>query len=204
MNPVFYVDTGVANLASVTAAFARLGRRCAEANSRDVDAAELLVVPGVGNYGAAVRTLQQRGLFEPLRRRVQRGRPTLGICLGMQLMCSGSEEAAQAPGIGALPGSLRRFPAGVRAPQMGWNRVASNGGAVPDGVAYFANSYALPAQSSPGWQLASCRHGVDFVAAAQRGAVLLCQFHPELSGRYGADLLRGWLTTATREEVTPC
>ena len=204
MKPVFYVDTGVANLASVTAAFARLGRRCAPANSRDVDAAELLVVPGVGNYGAAVRALQQRGLFEPLRRRVQRGRPTLGICLGMQLMCSGSEEAPRAPGIGALPGALRRFPAGVRAPQMGWNRVAGNGGAVPDGVAYFANSYALPAQPYPGWQLAKCRHGVDFVAAAQRGAVLLCQFHPELSGRYGADLLRGWLTTATREEVTPC
>ena len=204
MKPVFYVDTGVANLASVTAAFARLGRRCARANGRDVDAAELLVVPGVGNYGAAVRALQQRGLFEPLRRRVQRGRPTLGICLGMQLMCSGSEEAPRAPGIGALPGALRRFPAGVRAPQMGWNRVAGNGGAVPDGVAYFANSYALPAQPYPGWQLAKCRHGVDFVAAAQRGAVLLCQFHPELSGRYGADLLRGWLTTATREEVTPC
>ena len=82
--------------------------------------------------------------------------------------------------------------------------VASNGGAVPDGVAYFANSYALPAQPSPGWQLANCRHGVDFVAAAQRGAVLLCQFHPELSGRYGADLLRGWLQSATREEVAPC
>ena len=204
MKPVFYVDTGVANLASVTAAFTRLDRRCAPANQRDVATAELLVVPGVGNYGAAVRALQQRGLFEPLRRRVQAGLPTLGICLGMQLMCSGSEEAPRARGVGALPGVLRRFPAGVRAPQMGWNKVESSGGVVPDGTAYFANSYALPARPSPGWQLAICRHGVDFVAAAQRGAVLLCQFHPELSGRYGADLLRSWLLTATREEAAPC
>lgn len=204
MKPVFYVDTGVANLASVTAAFARLGRRCAPANQRDVDSADLLVVPGVGNYGAASRALQQRGLFEALQRRVESGLPTLGICLGMQLMCSGSEEAPGVRGIGALPGVLGRFPAGVRAPQMGWNRVESGGGLVRDGMAYFANSYALKVAPSPDWQLAVCRHGVDFVAAAQRGAVLLCQFHPELSGSYGADILRGWIATGAREEVTPC
>ena len=204
MKPVFYVDTGVANLASVTAAFARLGRRRAPANQRDVDSADLLVVPGVGNYGAAARALQHGGLFEALQRRVESGLPTLGICLGMQLMCSGSEEAPGVRGIGALHGVLRRFPAGVRAPQMGWNRVESSGGLVRDGMAYFANSYALKVAPSPGWQLAVCRHGVDFVAAAQRGAVLLCQFHPELSGSFGADLLGGWLAAGAREEVTPC
>lgn len=206
MSSVPFVDTGVANLASVRAAFERLGRDMVAAQACDVRDAELLVVPGVGHFAAAAGRLDAANLRAPLQERVAAGRPTLGICLGMQLFCDGSDEAPSVPGIGALTGRLQRFPAGVRCPQMGWNtvRAAGGNGVVRTGQAYFANSYALPATERDGWRLSTCSHGIEFVAAAERGPVLLCQFHPELSGAFGADLLQRWLRRAARAEGASC
>lgn len=201
MNALTVVPTGVANLASVEAAFARLGVTLQVANDGDdVHAAAAVLLPGVGHFGAAAKTLAERGLGDALRARLASGRATLGICLGMQLCCVGSDEAPGVPGLGVVAGQVTRFPAGLRVPQMGWNHVVAPPAAEPlaSGHAYFANSYRL-AQAPAGWQVATAEHGGAFVAALARDAVLLCQFHPELSGAYGAQLLARWLTCAGLE-----
>ncbi len=195
---VAVVDTGVANLASVLAALTRLGtdaRRTSEAAA--VERAAAVVLPGVGSFAAGAERLAAAGLAEPLRKRIAEGRSTLAVCLGLQLLAEGSEESPGAAGLGVLPVRATRFPDTVRVPQLGWNRVTAGPGArlVADGWAYFANSYRLTA-APPGWSAAAAEHGGPFVAALERGAVLACQFHPELSGVWGAALLGRWLDAA--------
>jgi imidazole glycerol-phosphate synthase subunit HisH len=189
------VRTGSANLASVVAALERAGRM-----PRLVDDAvavarvERLVLPGVGAFGAVMARLVGLGLVEALTERIAAGRPTLAICLGLQVLASGSDESAGVAGFGVIPGRVTRFPDGVVVPQLGWNRVEADPGCrlLCDGAAYFANSYKL--DSAPeGWSVAWSDHGGRFVGALERGAVLACQFHPELSGAWGAALLERWL-----------
>ncbi len=195
---VTVVRTSTANLASVLTGFERLGCRVhATDDARDVAAAERLVLPGVGAFAAAQRAIASHGLADALRERIARGRPTLGICLGMQLMATGSDEA---PGVGGLRvfdgvvGSYESGEEGWRVPQMGWNLVTPDTRCeiVPRGYAYFANSYRL-ATAPGGWLPVWCEYAGRFLAAVERGPVVGCQFHPELSGDYGKALLTRWL-----------
>jgi imidazole glycerol phosphate synthase glutamine amidotransferase subunit len=160
----------------------------------EVAAAIHVVLPGVGTLGAAMLHLHERQLDVALAARVRAGRPTLAICLGMQILCEGSDESPEVPGLGVVPGRARRFPDSVRVPQLGWNQVETSPGCVllRSGHAYFANSYRLEA-APPGWHAGFSDHGGPWVAALERGAVLACQFHPELSGRWGLELLQRWL-----------
>lgn len=191
------VRTGTANVASVVAALRRLGCQVETTSDlEDVVDAEWLVVPGVGALGAAMETLVERGLDGPLRERIFAGRPTLTVCLGLQLLLAGSDESPGVPGLGCVPARATRFTASpeLRVPHLGWSPVTPQSGAryLTEGYAYFAHSYKLDSLP-PGWQGAHAEHGTRFVAAMERGKVLACQFHPELSGRYGAELLRRWL-----------
>jgi len=204
--PIAVARTGLANLASVRAAFARLGRETGPSSDpEDFARAPLAVLPGVGAFGPAMETLRATGLDEAVRRRLDRGLPTLAICLGFQLLLEGSEEAPGLAGLALVPGVARRFGAGVRIPQLGWNRVApeaDDGSAlVEEGWACFANSYRLDSGDAAlaraaGWRPAFSEYGGAFVAALERGPALACQFHPELSGAWGAALLRRWLERA--------
>lgn len=192
------VPTGTANLASVVAAFARMGVRPeVVANAGDVERARRVVLPGVGSFGAAMAELDRNGLREVLRERIDVGRATLAVCVGMQLLATGSEESESSVGLGSVPAEVTRFPDTVRVPQLGWNQVVAGAGSrfLDDGWAYFANSYRL-ATVPDGWTAALTDHGGRFVAAMERDDVLTCQFHPELSGRWGSDLLRRWFETA--------
>jgi len=189
------VETGVANLASITTAFERLGEPVTV--TRDpgvVRGAARLVLPGVGAFGTAAAELQARGLDGALRESVAGGTPLLAVCLGLQLLCDASEEAPGVPGLGIVRGTCRRLPVGVRLPHLGWNRVVADPRArfVRTAEAAFANSYAL-SEEPPGWQAAWTTHGAPFVAAIERDNTLACQFHPELSGVYGGDVLARWL-----------
>jgi imidazole glycerol phosphate synthase glutamine amidotransferase subunit len=139
--------------------------------------------------------LRSHGLDSAIRDVASRGAPLLGVCLGLQMLCEASEETPGVAGLGVVAGTCRRLPRHVRIPHLGWNSVAPEPGArfVTAGVAAFANSYAL-CDSSVGWTAARSTHGVPFIAALERGPLLVCQFHPELSGAYGAALLERWLS----------
>lgn len=188
------VPTGTANLASVLTAFRRFDADPeVVTDSESIQRARRVVLPGVGSFGAAMAELDRTQLRAVLRERVEDGRPTLAVCVGMQLLSSSSEESVGSVGLGAVSEVVGRFPTDVLVPQLGWNQVEAGSGArfVTDGWAYFANSYRL-VNVPDGWVGASTDHGGRFVAAMERGDVLACQFHPELSGSWGSDLLRRW------------
>ena len=194
MVEVAIVPTGTANLASVQAAFRRLGAepRIVE-DVAAVSAASHVMLPGVGAFGASLQRLREQGLDRALRERVQADRPTIAICVGHQLLFETSEESPGVAGLGIVAAAVTRFPATVRTPQFGWNKVtaADDCNLLDSGYAYFANSYR--ATAAPGWQIATAEHGGPFVAAMERGNIIGCQFHPELSGDYGAALLSRFL-----------
>jgi glutamine amidotransferase len=192
MKSVHIISTGTANIASVAAALRRLGAVPVIVSTAEaaVDV-ERLVLPGVGAFGPAAASLAATGLDQVVREHVTRGRPLLAICLGMQLLADGSEEAPDSTGLGLIGGVVKRFPHNVRVPQLGWNRVEWRDGNQADGYGYFANSYCLR-RAPEGWSEATTTHGAPFVSALRREAQLACQFHPELSGAYGARLLNDW------------
>lgn len=194
MPEVVLVPTGTANLASVVAAFRRLGAasRLAEAPG-EIAGATHVMLPGVGSFGAAMARLAERGFAAALRARVGADRPTIGICVGHQLLFARSEESPGVTGLGVVAGEVGAFARDVRVPQFGWNRVrvGEDGRLLESGWAYFANSFR--ATEAPGWSVAEAEHGGRFVAAMERSNVIGCQFHPELSGAYGAALLSRFL-----------
>lgn len=194
MVEVAIVPTGTANLASVEAAFRRLGAepRIARNTAAITDASHVML-PGVGAFGASLERLEARGLAEALARRIRADRPTIAICVGHQLLFETSEESPGAQGLGLVEATITRFPATVRTPQFGWNKVEAGDDCsfLDSGYAYFANSYR--AVRAPGWRVATAEHGGPFVAAMEKGKVIGCQFHPELSGDYGAALLSRFL-----------
>ncbi len=192
---VLVVETGVANTASVMVGLRRLGcsPRLAE-NPDEIRDAHRVVLPGVGAFAAAMRRLRETRMTDALRNRIESGKPTLAVCLGLQLLCEGSGESPEETGLGILPVIAERYPDDLRVPQLGWNRIHPGSGCqlIEPGYAYFANSYRVVA-SPEGWTVATADHGGPFVAALERGAVLACQFHPELSSDYGRELLGRWL-----------
>jgi imidazole glycerol phosphate synthase glutamine amidotransferase subunit len=169
----------------------------------EASAADALVIPGVGHFGTCSRRLRERGLAEVVRRFVAEGRPVLGICVGMQLLYSGSEESAE-PGLGLLPGRVVRFPDRAVVPHMGWDVVdVTRPDPMLEGIAgrrlYFAHSYyAVP--EAEDHVLARCTYGGEsFPCVVREGSVLGTQFHPEKSGAVGARLLTDWVSTIARE-----
>jgi glutamine amidotransferase len=168
----------------VAIAFARLGADVtATSTAEEVLAADLAVLPGVGSAAAAMSGLRERGLDEALCRRVEAGRPTLGICLGLQLALDESEEDGGVPCLGLLPGRAVRLREG-RVPRIGWAPVEPWGEDF-----YFAHSYAA---ETP----AATAHSEGVVAEARAGAFIGVQFHPEKSGAAGARFLEQCLSRA--------
>jgi len=186
---VAVLDYGMGNLRSVARAIEHVGGSAEVSDDPDrVLRTDALVVPGVGNFGACARNLRRRGLVECVRRMAEGGRPVLAICVGMQLLFEQSEEASD-PGLGLLPGVVRRLPGEVKVPHMGWNVVRWTGShrlieGIPSGTRfYFVHSYAPDV--SPGLTAGVTEHGRPFSAAVARGSVLGTQFHPEKSGEAG-------------------
>lgn len=192
---VTVVRTGTANLASVLAALRRVDAAPLLSDAADqVADAPFVVLPGVGSLAAAMESLRRADLVAPLVERVRAGRPTLAICLGLQLFGETSEESPDERGLGVLPMRAERFRGDVRVPHLGWNRVEPDGACelLRPGHAYFANSYRI-ADPPDGWGIARTDYGGEFVAALERDGVLACQFHPELSGAWGLELIARWL-----------
>lgn len=196
MSSVLVIDTGTANIASVLAGLRRAGAEAeVTADGARVASAERVVLPGVGSFGAGMARIRELDLVEMLSARAHEGRPLLAVCLGLQLLCDTSEESPGVAGLGVVPGAVSRFAGSVRVPQIGFNRVEAEPGCevLAGGHAYFANSYRL-VHPPDGWRAATSDHGGPFVAALERGYVVACQFHPELSGAWGIELLSRWLS----------
>jgi imidazole glycerol phosphate synthase glutamine amidotransferase subunit len=193
------VRTGLANLASVLAALRRIGGDPMPTDDpQAVAEAPAAVLPGVGAFGPAAEALAAARLDDAIRARVAADRPLLCVCLGMQLLGTASEETPGARGLGIVDAQVQRFRTAPRVPQLGWNEVRADAGCrfLRTGHAYFANSFRF-ADAPAGWLAARTTHGEEFVAAMERGRTLACQFHPELSGAWGEELLRRWIEAAT-------
>lgn len=189
------VDYGCGNLRSLENALEALAlpsRRVASPG--EILEADRLVLPGVGNFGHAGRELRERGLEAPLLERARRGLPLLGICLGMQLLFEGSDEAPEVPGLGLLEGRCGAFVApGLKVPHMGWSAVDFGDRQLS---AYFVHSYRISAfpAGRPAQAVGMAAYGGPFLAAFRSGALAGFQFHPEKSGKAGLALLGEALT----------
>ena len=194
------VDYGAGNLRSVELALARLGVHTRVTADPDMLAlADGLILPGVGAVSDAMAALGRSGTIPAVLEAVGAGRPLLGICLGMQLLLDGSEEGPGVPGLGLIPGEVRRLPGcGLKIPHMGWNSLTPAKpsplfkGLPEEPYVYFVHSYACKA-ADPADVLAVTDYGVPFHAAVQRGRILGFQFHPEKSGDVGQKLLANFV-----------
>lgn len=180
------------NLGSIRRAFLRLGVPCRMvALGRDLSGDRPIVLPGVGAFGAAMRSLEGQGLAARITDAIRAGVPFLGICIGMQLLFEKSEESPGVAGLGIIPGEVVRYREG-KVPQIGWNRVEPARSDFDAGYAYFINSYhAVP--RDPGAILYRGDYGGPFCAAVAVKPVTAYQFHPEKSMEFGQGLLRRWI-----------
>jgi imidazole glycerol phosphate synthase glutamine amidotransferase subunit len=196
------IEYGAGNLPSVERALARLGIESRRASSPDaLTACDALILPGVGHFGALMRSLGERSLVKPLQEAVSRGTPLLGICLGLQAMFASSDEAPGDVGLALFPQKVSALPPDDRLPHMGWNqlrRVRPSKlleGVPPDAYFYFAHSYVALDAGEAG--VAYCDHCAPFVAILEQGNVFATQFHPEKSGPAGARVLTNFLQQAS-------
>jgi imidazole glycerol-phosphate synthase subunit HisH len=198
------VDTGIGNFGSIINAFRRVGGAPFIVRSvPEVEQASHLVLPGVGSFDAAIRTLDSGGLRAALSRRVlDDGVPVLGICLGMQIF-GGSSDEGSLVGLGWLPGRTMRFrpPSGmseIRVPHIGWNRLATRregrllAGLSEEARFYYAHSYHY-ADGPDEDTVATAEYGYPFAAVVRRRNIVGTQFHPERSGIDGLTLLSNFL-----------
>jgi imidazole glycerol phosphate synthase glutamine amidotransferase subunit len=192
-------DYGAGNLRSVQNTLDELG--CAYTVVRDAEGlrvADKILLPGVGHFGQMMRALDAMQVRETLVERIRAGVPYFGICLGMQALFEGSEEAPDVRGLGIYPGTVVRFRGDMRIPHMGWNELTVRGesklitgeAGKPATHVYFAHSYyvALDPRAS-----ATCTYGPTYTAALESGNVYGVQFHPEKSGAAGLAIVRNFL-----------
>lgn len=196
------IDYGAGNLQSVKKALDYLGEpNLITAKSSEIEAADALILPGVGSFGDAMQSLSDSGLLETVRAAALSDTPFLGICLGLQLLFPESEESKGVKGLGVLPGKIIKFPGdmGLKIPQIGWNSINIREGCklyagVPQNAyVYFVHSYYLQA-ADPEVVAAKAEYGVTFHASVADEAHRLyaTQFHPEKSGAMGLRILRNF------------
>jgi imidazole glycerol-phosphate synthase subunit HisH len=196
------LDYGIGNLRSAERALEHCGGDARLTSDPGLIAdADSVVLPGVGNFGACMRSLRSAGLTDIAIGCAGDGRPFLGICVGMQMLFSTSEEAADEPGLGIIPGVIRWIPAGVKRPQMQWNRLSISDHHAGDPMfaglggspwMYFVHSlFGVPAD--PDDVAATVEYGSTINAAFRRGTVFATQFHPEKSATSGLALLANFV-----------
>ena len=187
------LDYGAGNLRSVANTLDEVGACYSIVrDAGGLQRAAKIILPGVGHYGQLLRSLEVMQVRRTLVEALRAGVPYLGICLGLQALFEGSEEAPEAHGLGLFAGRVARFPSGTRVPQMGWNQVrARNGCRLLAGISlpayfYFAHSYYVPITEAAA---AVATYSVDYTAVLEHGTIFGVQFHPEKSGLLGLKVM---------------
>lgn len=194
------IDYDMGNVRSVSKAFERVGSQAiVTRDPRAIMDASHIVLPGVGAFKDCMRNLEEYGLIEPIQRSVEKGKPFLGICLGLQLLFEESEEFGVHKGLGVIKGRVVRFndTPGLKVPHMGWNEIKkAKKSALLEGIKdneffYFVHSYyAVPADRSV--DLTTTSYGIEFTSSVEAGNVMACQFHPEKSQKAGLRVLKNF------------
>ena len=195
---IVIIDYGMGNLRSVEKAFESCGAKvCVTSSVREIEKARKIVLPGVGAFAHAMQELKKRKLIPTLKEKIQAGTPYLGLCLGMQLLFSSSEEG-NVKGLDILPGEVKHFKGALKVPHMGWNtlnikhRCPSFDGVKPQDYFYFVHSYyGRPNERE--WNAASTHYGVEFTSAVWKGNVFATQFHPEKSQAAGLRVIKNFI-----------
>lgn len=198
---VAVVDYRTSNLLSITKALEKVGAKVTlTRDPKEIDAAERMVLPGVGAFGAAMRNMDELGIKDAIVSFGKSGRPMIGICLGMQLLFSVSTELGTNRGLDLIAGEVVPFPEGkdLKVPHMGWNRVAlTKESKLFDGVrdgeyAYFVHSYYVKANDN--FVSGTTDYGINFPSVVEDGNIFGIQFHPEKSRSYGLKILENFLS----------
>ncbi|MDH7577004.1 MAG: imidazole glycerol phosphate synthase subunit HisH [Bacillota bacterium] len=192
---IVIIDYGMGNLRSVQKGLEKVGFQAAIAvNPKQLEQARGVILPGVGAFGDAMKNLRAQGLDRALREAVAQGKPLLGICLGLQLFFTWSEEGGRHEGLDLIPGKVRRLPGNVKVPHMGWNQVELKQAnllftGIPDrAYFYFVHSYYV--EPAPQDVIGGVTgYGIEFTSMVAWGNLFGVQFHPEKSSRLGLEVL---------------
>ncbi len=198
MKKVVIIDYGMGNLYSVKNALLAVGAEPVVTSDMDViAAAERVILPGVGAFGDCMANLEKSGLIPVIRQLLDSGKPFLGICLGMQLLFEGSDEAPGVAGLGYFKGQVKYLPTSLKIPHMGWNKLELRSpsplltGAGGEYVYFVHSFHAEPEDKSIITSV--CDYGMEVTASVGRGNVQAFQFHPEKSSRVGMQLLKNFV-----------
>ncbi|WP_459775375.1 imidazole glycerol phosphate synthase subunit HisH [Aquifex pyrophilus] len=199
------IDYGMGNLRSVSKALETVGfpEVLVSGDYRELEEADVLVLPGVGAFGDAMKNLEELNLISPIKKHIERGKPFLGICLGLQLLFEKSYEHGEHRGLGILEGEVKLLPLGVKIPHIGWNQLWFKkkseilNGLKEGDFFYFVHSYrVIPKDENV--VLTTTDYGEYFVSSVEVDNILAVQFHPEKSQKKGLKLLENFRKKAEK------
>jgi len=196
------VDYGAGNLRSVVNALIQLGYSYQITQKpEDVLEADTVILPGVGAANDTMNSLKKLALIEPIKKYILKGRPFLGICIGLQILFTSTEEGGNHKCLGIIPGKVRKLTPGLKIPHIGWNQVKQLSihpifAGIPDNTNfYFVHSYyAVPERNTA--VIGTTDYGISFCSVLARGKLVATQFHPEKSGGWGLKLFNNFLKIA--------
>ena len=202
------IDYGAGNLRSVANAVSRLGYQAKITSiPHEMLTAQAVILPGVGAAADTMANLQTLGLVSPIRRFIAEGRPFLGVCIGLQILFTGTEEGGWHECLGIIPGVVRRLPPGLKIPHMGWNQVRQkmshpifNG--IPDEANfYFVHSYHVEPDDRS-LVVGETEYGISICSVIAKGNLVATQFHPEKSGEVGLKIYDNFIRIALGAKVS--
>ena len=196
------VDYGAGNLRSVVNAITKLGYQSKITSSPgELANARAVILPGVGAAADTMENLKRLGLVNPICQLIADGRPFFGVCIGLQILFTGTEEGGWHECLGVIPGQVRKLPSGPKVPHMGWNQVKQRAphpvfGSIPDGANfYFVHSYYVEPDDES-LVVGETDYGIPICSVIARGNLVATQFHPEKSGEFGLQMYSNFLKMA--------
>jgi glutamine amidotransferase len=202
------IDYGAGNLRSVVNAISRLGYQAKITSiPHEMLAAQAVILPGVGAAGDTMANLQTLGLVSPIRRFIAEGRPFLGVCIGLQILFSGTEEGGWHECLGTIPGVVRRLRPGLKIPHMGWNQVKQKishpifAGIPDEANFYFVHSYYVEPNDKT-IVAGETEYGTSICSVIAKDNLVATQFHPEKSGEVGLKMYDNFIKIALGAEVS--